>query len=226
MSAILQRFPALLFDFDGTLIDSAPEIGAALNALLAERGLPAVSDAQVRSFVGDGALRLVERGLGAGGITPPPDDLKAATARYLAIYETIPPDPHCIYPGVPETLAALRDAGHQLALCTNKPERASRMVLEALGLERFFEVVAGGDSAPVRKPDPGHLLWALERLGLRADEAAMVGDNGNDVASAKGAGMPVVCVTYGYPRMAVADLGADALIDRFEQLPAALARLV
>jgi len=220
-----RRFPVLAFDFDGTLIDSAPEIGSALNEFLAERRLPAVTDAQVRAFIGDGAPRLVERALRAGGVEPDPGLLRDATARYLAIYETVPPDPHCIYPGVPETLAALRAAGHRLGLCTNKPAQASRIVLAALGLDGFFEAVAGGDSAPVRKPDPGHLLWLLERLGATPAGSAMVGDNANDVAAARGAGVPVVAVSYGYPRMAPADLGADLLIDRFADLPAALERL-
>lgn len=218
----IDRFPAILFDFDGTLIDSAPEIGAGLNGLLAERGRPPVTDAQVRQFIGDGAARLVERGFAATGAPLPADELPAAVARYLEIYADVPADPSCIYPGVLDGLRALADAGHAMALCTNKPEGISRALLPSLGMDGLFGAMVGGDTLPRRKPYADPLLHALSVLGLPADRAVMVGDNANDVGAARAASMPVVAVSYGYPRMDPADLGADALIDRFADLPSAL----
>lgn len=222
---LADRFPAILFDFDGTLIDSAPEISVGLNGLLAERGRPPVTDAQVREFIGDGAAKLVERGFAATGDPIAADDLPAAVARYLAIYADIPADPSCIYPGVIDGLKGLVDAGHRLALCTNKPEGISRALLPSLGMEGLFGAIVGGDTLHRRKPHADPLLHALDILGVSAAGAVMVGDNANDVGSARAAGLPVIAVSYGYPRMSPEALGADALIDRFSDLPDALQSL-
>lgn len=223
--ALHLRFPALVFDFDGTLIDSAPEIGQALNTLLEERGRPPVTDPQVRAFIGDGARRLVERGFAATGPALEDSDLTAAVRRYLDIYATVPADPGTIYPGVVETLERLRADGHRLALCTNKPEAISRELLAGLGMAHLFGAVVGGDTLPERKPRPEPLLHALHGLGLDPTGAVMVGDNANDVGAARAAGIPVIAVTYGYPRMKVEELGADLLTHRFADLPAALRSL-
>ncbi|WP_119678130.1 phosphoglycolate phosphatase [Indioceanicola profundi] len=223
--ALISRFPAILFDFDGTLIDSAPEIAQALNALLKEYDRPPVTADQVRTFIGDGSSRLVERGFAATGGPVPADELAEAVKRYIAIYATVPADPDTIYPGVKETLGRLRDAGHKLALCTNKPESISRNLLDGLGLADMFTAVVGGDTLPQRKPQAEPLLHAIHGLGFSPDGAVMVGDNGNDVAAARAAGIPIVAVSYGYPRMPVSELGADRVIDRFADLPGALESL-
>lgn len=223
--SVLSRFPALLFDFDGTLIDSAPEIAEALNLLLTEQGRPSLTLAQVQGLIGDGAPRLVEQAMAVTGAALPAAELAPLTARYLELYAAIPVTPACVYPGVVETLTRLKAAGHRLALCTNKPGAISVEVLEQVGLGGLFEQVVGGDTAPRRKPWPDPLFWALDRMGLSPKQAVMVGDNANDVAAGHAAGMPVVAVAYGYPRMALADLGADLIIDRFADLPAALERL-
>ncbi|MFV3074304.1 phosphoglycolate phosphatase [Niveispirillum fermenti] len=222
---VTMRFPALIFDFDGTLIDSAPDIALALNRLLAGQGRPELPLAAVKAMIGDGAARLVDQAFTATGPSLPAEALPSMTERYLALYGALPADPACLYPGVTETLAALRHAGHRLGLCTNKPAGISRDLLAELGLAALFDAVAGGDTVAQRKPHPAPLRWVMDRLGVGPDGAVMVGDNANDVAAARGAGVPVVAVSYGYPRMSVADLGADAVIDRFADLPAALARL-
>jgi phosphoglycolate phosphatase len=222
---VADRFPALLFDFDGTLIDSAPDIALALNQLLTESDRPELTLDQVKGLIGDGAPRLVEQAMAVTGQPVAGDDLARLTTRYLDIYGALPADPSCGYPGVAETLAALKQSGHRLALCTNKPAGISLELLPALGLGNLFDVVAGGDTAPRRKPHPDPLLWALDKLGCRPDQAVMVGDNGNDVAAARAAGVSVIAVAYGYPRMPLADLGADCIIERFADLPAALAGL-
>jgi len=214
---------AVVFDLDGTLIDSAPEIAGALNAVLATHGRPAVARDKVIAMIGDGSAMLLRRGFDATG--GPPPDFDAALARFVDIYDAWPVDPAQVYPGVAETLAHLRRAGLKIGLCTNKPERVTRSVLTALGLIDAFDAIAGGDTLHARKPDPAHLGWVVDRLGVAKVGAVMVGDNANDVAAARGYGIPVVAVSYGYPRMAVADLGADAVIDRMTDLPAALAAL-
>src|SRR5690348_10597737 len=211
---------AILFDLDGTLVDSVPDLATAVNGLLAELGRPALGLAQVTSMVGDGAAALVERALAANGATATP--LRAALDRFLALYEADPTRLTRPYPGVPAVLDELAAAGWRLGVCTNKPERATRAVLAGLDLERFFAVVLGGDSGPTRKPDPGPLLTALGRLGSAPGAAAMVGDHRNDVIAAQAAGMPVVFARYGYGAATLANLNPDAAIDRFAELPQAL----
>ncbi|MGQ3049105.1 MAG: phosphoglycolate phosphatase [Niveispirillum sp.] len=223
--SILERFPALIFDFDGTLIDSAPDIALGLNRLLAAEGRRELPLADVHQMIGDGAGRLVEQAFAATGTALTPDERGPMTERYLAIYGALPVDRACIYPGVVETLTALKQAGHRLGLCTNKPAGISLDLLRELGMGALFDAVAGGDSVARKKPHPDPLVFVMERLGVGAGGAVMVGDNANDVAAARGAGVPVVAVAYGYPRMALEDLGADIIIDRFADLPGALARL-
>lgn len=216
---------ALIFDLDGTLIDSAPAIGQALNRLLAERRRTAVTDDMVRRFIGDGARRLVERGFAATGAALPAAEAGPAVVRFLDLYAAIPAEPSCVYPGVPETLERLAGAGHPMGLCTNKPLAITRSVLAEVGLATFFGVVVGGDSLPQRKPAPEPLLAVARGLGRPAEGAVMVGDGPNDVAAARAAGSRIVAVSYGYPQGNLADLTADRVIDGFAELPDALERL-
>ena len=213
----------LVFDLDGTLIDSAPDLRAALNEMLRERGRAPLSLAQVRQMIGDGAAALVARALAASGADP----AAAADAlpRFLQLYEADAVRLTRPYPGVPETLAALRRRGYRTAICTNKPQHATHTVLEGLGLSALFDGIAGGDRFAVKKPDPGHLLGLIGALGGAPDRAAMIGDGENDAAAAHGAGVPLVLMRYGYARGDPASLAADALLDRFDDLPAALDRL-
>jgi len=216
----------LLFDLDGTLVDSAPDLAGALNRLRAEQGLAALAIAQVKGMVGDGVAKLVERGLPPSGeAAAGPGDREGLVRRFLEIYEARLTAETRPYPGVVETLETLAAAGWRLGVCTNKPEAASRQILAGLGLERFFAAVGGGDSFAERKPAAGHLLATLARMGAAPGSAVMVGDSPNDVLSARNAGVPVVVVGYGYSRVPPAELGADALIERFAELPAALAAL-
>jgi phosphoglycolate phosphatase len=214
---------AILFDLDGTLVDSVPDLAAAVNVLLSELGRPALSLPEVTGMVGDGAAKLVERALAARGAAA--TSSPAALDRFLALYEADPIRLTKPYDGVPAVLDGLAAAGWRLGVCTNKPERATRAVLAGLGLARHFAAVIGGDSGPTRKPDPGPLLAALARLGGAPDSAAMIGDHRNDIAAARAAGMPVVFARYGYGEATLAGLAPDAFIDRFADLPQAL-RLV
>jgi phosphoglycolate phosphatase len=218
------RRTAILFDLDGTLVDTAPDLHDALNAALAAQGRAGVSAASVRMMVGDGARKLVERGLAATGAMTDAA-VEAGTAHFLQHYAANLSRLSRPFPGVVETLAELKGGGCHLAVCTNKLARFSERLLEDLGLARYFDAVVGGDSLSARKPDPGHITGTLARLGVGPESAAMVGDSANDVLAARGAGVPVIVVSFGYTRTPPGELGADALIDHFAELPAAIAGL-
>ncbi|MBV8169809.1 MAG: phosphoglycolate phosphatase [Alphaproteobacteria bacterium] len=215
----------VILDLDGTLIDSAPDLRAAANTVLAEAGRPPLDLPTIRRFIGDGVRVLVERAFAATGPAIAGPALDEATARYVALYEAAATVLTRPYDGVPETLARLRGAGLTLAVCTNKPVAAAGIVLRDLGLAPLIDAVSGGDSVARRKPDPEHVRDALRRLGGSAEAAAMVGDAEPDIAAGKAAGLKTVAVTYGYCKVAHAALGADVLIDRFGDLDAALRRL-
>ena len=213
----------LVFDLDGTLVDSAPDLQAALNEMLRERGLAPLSLPQVKRMIGDGAAAMVARALEASGIGPV--GAENALPRFLQLYEADAVRLTQPYPRVPETLMALRRRGYRTAICTNKPQHATYAVLDGLGLLPLFDEIAGGDHFAVRKPDPGHLLGLIEEMGASVQRAAMIGDNEHDAAVARGAGVPLVLMRYGYARVEPASLAADALLDNFADLPAALDRL-
>ena len=210
---------AVIFDLDGTLIDTAAAITEALNRVLAEFDLHPLAPAEVVNMVGDGALRLLERGFAAAG--RPLDDATSARLlpRYVDVLAGLPPAPSDVYPGVLETLSRLDDDGMTLGVCSNKPESAVHTALAATHLTGFFGAIIGGDTLATRKPDAEPLLAAIRRLGASPGRSVMVGDNANDVAAARAAEIPVVVVSYGYPRGPIAALGADAVIDRFAELP-------
>lgn len=224
-SRLPPRRSVLICDLDGTLIDSVPDLAAAVNALLAELDRPPLDEAAVARMVGDGVAKLVERALTAGGVSLAEDALPAHVACYMALYDATLMARTRPYPGVAETLSGLRAAGWRLAVCTNKPEAPTRAILEALDLAPLFEAVAGGDSYPVRKPDAGHLLGLLRAMDAAPDEAVMLGDGVNDVAVARAAGLPVIAVAHGYGTVPAHELGADVVLDRFAALPPALAEL-
>jgi phosphoglycolate phosphatase len=210
----------LIFDLDGTLVDSAPDLAAALTGLLAELGKPALAETAVRTMVGDGAGVLVQRGLQASGLSDA--DQPAALKRFLALYRDCLIDQTRAYPEVEATLERLQAEGHRLAVCTNKPVDPTRRILGALKLDRFFGAVIGGDSLPRRKPDPAPLLAAIEGLGGSATAAAMIGDSANDVLCARAAAVTAILIPSDYGNPAK---GADLQLTRFAELPGALARL-
>ena len=213
----------LVFDLDGTLVDSVMDLRAALNEVLRERGHRALSRAEVKHMIGEGVPALVARALAASGADPA--EAPMALPRFLEIYEANPTQLSRPYPGVPETLATLRRRGYRTAICTNKPQQATLAVMQGLDLLPLFDGVAGGDRFPVRKPHPGHLLQLIAELGARPEASAMIGDNENDAAAARSAAVPLVLVRYGYARVEPESLMADALLDHFSELPGALERL-
>jgi len=183
---------AVVFDLDGTLIDSLPDIATAVNRVLAWRGLEALPPMQIEGMIGDGAKVLLDRALNARGEVAAAADMDV----FMDWYTVHGADETRPYPGMVEALAALRRAGHRLGVCTNKPAAAAREILASLGLDGYFDAVTGGDSTPYRKPDPRHLAATLAALG--ATEAVMVGDHFNDMAAAKGCGIPGIFAAWGY----------------------------
>ncbi len=209
-----------LFDLDGTLVDSVPDLAAALNRLLASHDEPPFTCAEVAAMIGDGAAALVAKAFAGRAMPPSP----AALPAFLADYGAHAVDQTCAYPGIPEALAVLRDAGWRMAVCTNKPENAARTVLDGLALSPFFAAVGGGDSFATRKPDPAHLFATLAAAGGEPARALMVGDHHNDVAAANAAGIPCVFAAWGYgPREAGAT--AAEIAERGADLPAIMAEL-
>jgi phosphoglycolate phosphatase len=213
----------LLFDLDGTLVDTLPDLTNALNEVLRECGHEPLSPSQVKPMIGDGMPTLLARGFAARGAGAAEAD--AMQPRFIQIYEGSATDLSRPYPRVPETLAALRAASYRTAVCTNKPQHATQAVLSGMGLEALFDGYAGGDHYPVRKPDPGHLLNLIAELGGDPRRAAMIGDSENDAASAHAARLPLILMRYGYARIDPAELAPQRVLDRFDELPAALAAL-
>ena len=226
MTSVQQSVEAVVFDLDGTLVESALDIAFSLNTFLAEIARPLLPLETVKTMIGEGARTLIERALAATGAVPPGDEVQALTRRFLDLYEAAAADRTTAYPGVASALRELQTAGLRLGLCTNKPERATRLLLTALELAPLFEVVVGGDTlAGVLKPDPRPLLHALDALGAAAERAVMVGDSLIDVASARAAGLRVLIRRGGYARGPAEDLGADGIFDAFCDLPQAIRQL-
>ncbi len=211
----------LLLDLDGTLVDSVPDLAAALNRMAGQRGIAPFTLPETALMVGDGARVLVERACAARNV---PFD-EAAFVAFLADYtahaavETRP------FPGAIEALGTLRDQGWQFAVCTNKPAAATHALLEALNLLSWLAAVGGGDSFPTRKPDPAHLLMTLAAAGGTPEAAIMVGDHRNDVQAAAGAGLPCIFAGWGYGPAAMS-AGATAVAASFAELPALADRII
>ncbi len=213
--------PTLVIDLDGTLVDSLPAIARAVNGVLAARGFAPLAPAAIARLVGDGVAVLLRRAFALYGAEA--DD--AALAAFRADYDADPITGCAPYPGAVATLAALAEAGWRFALCTNKPEMPAREMIAAFGLTERFAAIGGGDSFPTRKPDPRHLLATLAAAGGGPEAAVMLGDHANDVAAARGAGVPAIFAAWGYgaPEMAA---GSAAIAPDFMAVPALLGRIV
>jgi len=199
----------LLLDLDGTLVDTVPDIAAALNRLMEARSLARFTPSEVAAMVGDGVGALLVKAFAARGRTQ--DD--AALAEFSADYTAHVAVASRVYPRVPGVLRDLIDDGWTLAVCTNKPERAARALLSAVDLLGLVRAIGGGDSFPVRKPDPAHLLRTLERVGGAPNRAVMLGDHHNDIHAAAGAGLPAIFATWGYGTLGPADRCAATASD-------------
>ena len=226
MAAYNDKSNVILLDLDGTLVDTAPDLMAALNTVLKQYERHAVTLAEVKSMIGDGLDSLVEKGFLTTGGLPDNEALNNAKSQCLDYYNRHATERSVLYPGVKETLQDLQTAGYQLVVCTNKPESAAREILSTLEIEPLLTDVVGGDTFSVRKPDPGHLLQALKRLGHANTQAVMVGDSRNDVEAARNAAIPIIFVSYGYNILPLNELALEQIINTFAELPQALASRV
>lgn len=211
----------LILDLDGTLVDSVPDLAAALNRLMAARGLALFDHPATAAMVGDGARALVDRAFAQRGLLADED----AQTSFLADYSVNAAVATCLFPGTAVALRDLMEQGWLLAVCTNKPEIPARALLRALGLEPFFAAIGAGDSFPMKKPDPRHLLSTIALAGGDSARAVMVGDHANDVAAANGAGLACVFAAWGYGPAAMA-AGATEIAASFSALPAIVNRLM
>jgi phosphoglycolate phosphatase len=215
-------FDVVVFDLDGTLADTAPDLADALNHVLAEFGRPSVPPDSVRGLIGHGARALLRRGLAATG-----ESSEALVDRgfplFLEYYRAHICDGTAAFDGIERALDEISGTGAALAVCTNKSEALTRQLLDALGWRHRFDAVVGGDTVGLRKPDPAPLLAAIERCG--SGRAAFVGDSIVDSETARAAGVPFVAVSFGFSDRPVEELGAQAVIDSYGELVAALRRL-
>lgn len=219
--------PALIvFDLDGTLVDSAPDLAYAADAMLAQLGLPARGVEAVRGWIGNGVPMLVKRAL-TGAMWPEgePERFDEALGIFMQVYGDHVCERGGLFPGVLEGIAELKHQGYKLAVLTNKHSRFTIPLLEQLGVAAYMDYIGCGDQFDKHKPDPEPLLKTAERFGVRPEHCLMVGDSANDVQAARAAGYGILVVPYGYRSCERAeDLGADGVIDSIAQLPALLRR--
>lgn len=214
-----------MFDLDGTLVDSAPDIAISLNLVLQQLNFPARDLQQVRNWIGNGAGRLIKRALTGELDGEPPEDLfKQAHQLFFDSYAKHIHVESAMYPGALEGLTALREQSYVLACVTNKPRRFTPPLLEAFGIDQFFEHLICGDDLSVKKPDPQVLQTVLKQTNLSPHQAVMVGDSASDIKAAQSANMKSFCVTYGYHQLSglgigVDALGADYIIDSIAEIP-------
>ncbi len=214
---------AVIFDLDGTLIDSAPDIAHALNRATKNRGIEPFTLEQVEEMIGGGVPQLVGRALRARGLTE--DGLMPLVEEFIALYRENLTTNTKIYDGARELLAQLHGEGRRLGICTNKNHGLTVEILEQLDLAKYFSSVIGEREGYPRKPDPAPLLEVIAELGASPEDALMAGDSEADVACARAAKIPVLVVNFGYSRIAPEALGADAVISRLSDLPQCFASL-
>lgn len=217
--------PLIVFDLDGTLVDTAPDLIAALNVVLNQEGFPPLPLASARNMIGAGARRLIELGLEADGRTATTVDLDRMMGNFIAYYADHIADASTPFEGLEAALAELDGQGFGFAVCTNKLEWLSRRLLDRLDLSRHFLAICGADTFGVAKPDPTILRQTIAMAGGDTAQAVMVGDAGPDVGVARRAGVPVIGVDFGYTDTPMADLAPDRLIGAMAELPGAVADL-
>jgi len=213
----------IVFDLDGTLIDTAPDLIDTLNLVLAREGLPRMPFEAARRLIGGGARALIERALAAEGRPATKPDMDRLFAGFIEHYSAHIADRSRPYPHVETTLDRLAAQGHRLAVCTNKLERLSRRLLTALNLTERFATVCGQDTFGVMKPDPDAFRQTDRRAGGEPTTAVMVGDSGTDVRTARAANVPVIGVDFGYTDVPIATLQPDRIISSYGELPEAIA---
>jgi phosphoglycolate phosphatase len=221
----MSKPPTIVFDLDGTLVDTAPDLISALNFVLEREGLPPVPLHSARNMIGAGARRLIERGLESEGRAMTVGDVDRMTADFIGYYAENIAVASRPFEGLERALDDLTAAGCRLAVCTNKLEWLSRRLLDQLQLSARFAAVCGADTFGVAKPDPAILKQTVARAGGELSSTIMVGDAGTDVGVARRAGVPVIGVSFGYTEVPIADLKPDRLIHHMRDLPGVVGEL-
>jgi phosphoglycolate phosphatase len=216
----------VVFDLDGTLVDTAPDLINALNFVLDREGLPPVPLHAARNMIGAGARKLIERGLELEGRSAGPDDIARLTGDFIDHYAAHIADVSRPFDGLESALDDLQASGYRFAVCTNKLEWLSKLLLDRLGLSSRFAAICGADTFGVSKPDPVILQQTVARAGGQLAQAVMVGDAGPDIGVARRAGIPVIGVEFGYTEVPIADLKPDRLVKHMSELPAAVQSLM
>ncbi len=219
----MPRLQGLIFDLDGTLVDSAPIIRQAMNKVLHEEGRRALTLDEVKSVVGDGLMEALQRAFKmTGGALP--DEFFPYVQKYISCYRNTKADPAQIYPHALTTLERYAKAGVKLGVCTNKSEGSTYQVLEELNLKRYFTFIAGGDTFTVHKPNPDHVYGVITGLDVPREGCVFIGDGRNDILAARGAKIPCIVMTHGYGDEG-GNEAADILIGGFDELADALNKL-
>jgi phosphoglycolate phosphatase len=217
--------PTLIFDLDGTLIDTAPDLVETLNLIFAREGLPPLPYETARNLVGGGAKAMIMRGIEAAGRILPSTKLEQLFADFIAYYSEHLADRSRPFPGLTDALDILAARGSRFAVCTNKLERLSVLLLSQLGLADRFAAICGQDTFDIQKPDPEILRRTVAAAGGMLQHAVMIGDSITDIRTARSAGIPIVAVDFGYSERPIADFGPDRIISHFSELPASIAAI-
>lgn len=218
------RDSVVIFDLDGTLADTSPDLVRALNVVMGNQALPPVQLQDVRAMVGRGSRLLILRALARLGIGLPEPLVDAMQDEFLHVYAANPVAESQLFANVKTTLDTLKHHGAHMVVATNKPDALAHPVLEGLGIASYFERMIGADTAPKRKPHADHLRAAAGQYGMQ--NAVMIGDSGPDAQAAHNAGIPVILMRYGYSEVPMETLSPTAILDDFEQLPHAIARII
>jgi phosphoglycolate phosphatase len=217
--------PTIVFDLDGTLIDTAPDLVDTLNVVFAREGWPPVPYDTARKLIGGGARMMIARGIEAEGIAVEPGRLERLFADFIAHYTEHLADRSRPFPGLTDVLDGLASRGYRFAVCTNKLERLSVLLLKQLKLADRFAAICGQDTFGMQKPDPEVLRRTIAAAGGSPPHSIMIGDSATDIRTARAAGIPVIAVDFGYSERPVSEYGPDRIISHFAQLPAAIAAI-
>ena len=218
---------AVVFDLDGTLLDSAPDLTAALNLVLEMEGLAPLGVDSVRYMIGAGVPKLIERGFREHGVKLDAANLDSDLLdAFLSYYDAHAADLSKVYPGTYGFIEMLCNKSVRIGLCTNKPTEATLEILSSFQIEDCFDSVVGGTSGFPKKPDPAGLNACLEEMGVTASQTLYIGDSATDVKTARNAGLPVVAMSYGYERIPANELGADLVADSFKELEDVIVKTV
>ena len=214
----LKAIDTIILDLDGTLVDTAPDLTSALNHVLASAGREAVALGEVRHMVGFGARAMIFKGLDLTGGRLPEIEIEFLHRRFLDYYRHNISAHSLPYPGAVALLEAFKAAGKALGICTNKPTALAEQLLEELGLHDYFGAVVGGDAVSASKPDPEHLAAAIDSLEGKRKKSLFIGDSEVDLLAGQALGVPVFLMTHGYAQHSLSGLGADLLLDNFNEL--------